>query len=401
MRQHHAIIVLGAGQCVYWGVLYYAFAVLQLPLAATLNASPAQIAGAYSIGLAITGLTAPIIGRWLDRGASVALMRCGSLMAGGLLLAWSWVTTLPALYVIWVGLGATLATLLYEPAFALVREVISDNHARARAIATVTILGGLASTLFLPLTASLVSRMEWQNTLRTLAGLVLISSVVVDRFALRPLVAHRIHAEGLSETASVVALVRESRILPPGFWQLRAVFFCSTLASMALTVQLIPTLVERGNSASLAAGVLALLGIMQLPGRIFVLSGRTLPGAAWLLALPLLLQAAGLLLLVFKAPLVAAFIGMSVFGIGAGLNTLARPLVIQALYGCMNAGRLNGDLARAQHIARAIGPISISLVYLWGGPIFAFGGVAFLLAALASMMGLKPVIPSVELERSA
>ena len=94
MRRHQAITVLDAGQCVYWGVLYDAFAVLQLPLAATLNASPVQIAGAYSIGLAITGLTAPIVGRWLDRGAGVALMRYGSLMAAGLLLAWSWVTTL-------------------------------------------------------------------------------------------------------------------------------------------------------------------------------------------------------------------------------------------------------------------------------------------------------------------
>jgi len=401
MRQHHAIVVLGAGQCVYWGVLYYAFAVLQLPLATTLNASPAQIAGTYSIGLAITGLTAPIIGRWLDRGAGVALMRYGSLMAAGLLLAWSWVTTLPALYLIWVGLGAAMATLLYEPAFALVREVLLDNHARARAIATVTILGGLASTVFLPVTAGLVSRLEWRTSLRLLSVLILLTSIVMDRLALRPLAAHRVHAKVLPGTASAVALLRASRVLPLGFWRLRAVFFCSTLASMALTVQLIPTLVERGDSDQLAAGVLAMLGVMQLPGRIFVLSGRTLPSATWLLALPLLLQAAGLLLLVFKAPLVVAFVGMSVFGIGAGLNTLARPLVIQALYGCMNAGRLNGDLARAQHLARAMGPISISLVYLWGGPIFAFGGVAFLLTALASATALGPVIPSAELERAA
>lgn len=393
MRKHRAIVVLGGGQCVYWGVLYYAFAVLQLPLAATLHASPAQIAGAYSLGLAITGLMAPIIGRGLDRGAGVALMRCGPPAAAGLLFAWSCVTTLPALYVIWVGLGAALATLLYEPAFALVREVVSDSHARARAIATVTILGGLASTVFLPVTAGLVSRLEWPTSLRLLSALVLLTSLVVDRLALRPLEAHRIHAKAMSGTTSDAAPVDALKGMPLGFWQLRAVFFCSTLASMALTVQLIPTLVERGDSAQLAAGVLAILGIMQLPGRIFVLSGRRLPGALWLLALPLSLQAAGLLLVMLKASLVVAISGVSVFGVGAGLNTLARPLVIQALYGCTDAGLLNGDLARAQHMARAIGPIAISLIYLWGGPSVVFGGTAFLLAALASTTRIRPIVP--------
>ncbi len=401
MRQHHAIIVLGAGQCVYWGVLYYAYAVLQLPLAATLHASPAQIAGAYSVGLAITGLSAPAIGRWLDRGAAVALMRHGSMLAAGLLFAWSWVATLPALYVVWVGLGMTMATLLYEPAFALVREVMSENHARARSIATVTILGGLASTLFLPFTAGLLSRMGWQDALRILSGLVLFTAVVVDRFALRPLATHGIHVRSLPAAMAEVAPARAPRRWPAGFWRLRAVFFCSTFAGMALTVQLIPTLVERGESAELAAGVLAMLGIMQLPGRIFVLSGRRLPGATWLLVLPLLLQASGLLLLAFKASLWVALLGMSVFGMGAGLNTLARPLVIQALYGCMNAGRLNGDLVRAQHAARAIGPIAISTLCLWGGPMLAFGGLALSLAALAGMMGMGRLEASGELETSA
>lgn len=112
-------------------------------------------------------------------------------------------------------------------------------------------------------------------------------------------------------------------------------------------MQLIPALIARGYSGETAAAVLAVLGITQLPGRVFVLSGRSLPGVTWLLGVPLLLQAVGLLMLVIPAPVALATLGVATFGVGAGLNTLARPLAIQALYGTTGAGRFNGDLARA------------------------------------------------------
>ena len=46
-----------------------------------------------------------------------------------------------------------MSAVLYEPVFAIVGKAIADAGDRLRAIATITVFGGLASTLFLPLTA--------------------------------------------------------------------------------------------------------------------------------------------------------------------------------------------------------------------------------------------------------
>jgi hypothetical protein len=46
-----AIIVLGIGQCVNWGVLYYAFAVLLLPVADELGVAKWVVTGTFSLAL--------------------------------------------------------------------------------------------------------------------------------------------------------------------------------------------------------------------------------------------------------------------------------------------------------------------------------------------------------------
>jgi len=77
-----AIWMLGAGQCVYWGILYYAYAVLLVPMRAEFGVSQAMIAGAFSVGLGISAWLAPSVGRRLDRGDGPRLFRAGAIAAG-------------------------------------------------------------------------------------------------------------------------------------------------------------------------------------------------------------------------------------------------------------------------------------------------------------------------------
>ena len=57
----------------------------------------------------------------------------------------------------WAALGLCMAAILYEPVFAIVGRAFADPEGRLRAIATVTVMGGLASTAFLPGTSALVT----------------------------------------------------------------------------------------------------------------------------------------------------------------------------------------------------------------------------------------------------
>ncbi len=104
---------LAATETVSWRVLYYAFAVFLVPMQAELGWSTAALTGAYSLALLVSGLAAPIVGRWLDRHGPRALMTAGSIAGSALVLAWSRAQDLAAFYLIWAGVGLAMAATLY------------------------------------------------------------------------------------------------------------------------------------------------------------------------------------------------------------------------------------------------------------------------------------------------
>ena len=141
-----AVVALGIGQCVNWGVLYYAFAVLVVPIQRELGVATWVVTGAFSLALLMSAALAPTIGRWGDRDRGGVVMQAGGFGAAALLAAWTLMPGVPALYVVWAGLGLCMAATLYEPAFVIVGRAHADPAQRLRALAAVTLFGGLAST---------------------------------------------------------------------------------------------------------------------------------------------------------------------------------------------------------------------------------------------------------------
>src|SRR5512134_2930530 len=112
-----AVAALGIGQCVNWGVLYYAFAVLVVPIGRELAVPTWVVTGAFSVALLLSGAMAPAVGRWIDEGHGAAVMRAGGIAAAALMIAWTLMPGVLALYVVWAGLGLCMAATLYEPVF--------------------------------------------------------------------------------------------------------------------------------------------------------------------------------------------------------------------------------------------------------------------------------------------
>ena len=185
-RPYHGWVITGTlavTETIAWGVLYYAFAVFQVPMARELGWSPAVIAGAFSAALLVSGLAAPWVGRWVDRQGGRWLMAGGGLLGALLLVAWAGVRTVPVYYLIWVGMGLAMAATLYEPAFAVVTPWFSRQ--RARALLVITLAAGFASTIFLPLTTSLINRLGWRSALLALAAIVAVGTVPAHLLVLR------------------------------------------------------------------------------------------------------------------------------------------------------------------------------------------------------------------------
>jgi MFS family permease len=381
LATHHevprrAIWSLGAVQCIYWGALYYAFPVVLHPLAESLRTPQTTVAGAFSLGLFAMACAAPAVGRTLDRGHGSWLMRTGAALAVAALFASAWIASVVALYAIWFVLGIGMAMMLYEPAFGLVVRAVTDPVRRVRALATVTVLGGCASTLCIPAIAFLVNDAGWQRTHLVLALAILVGAIVMEWQVLPALREPASPAQRPSNAQPAAAAARVPFLLA-------AVFAAGTVAAMSLGTMLIAALIERGHGAGAAANALALLGIMQLPGRLWVLSGRYVGSVRTLLIGPMMLQGVGLAVLAASASLPGVGIGVAIFGIGAGWSTLARPMVVQILYGSANAGSLNGSIARLQGFARAAGPLGAAATYRAFGYETLFGGLALALSVLA------------------
>ena len=151
-----------------YGVLSYAFAVFLVPMQHDLGAGRTAITAAQTLSLLAAAVAAVPAGRLLDRHGGRALMVCCSLAATGLVLAWSRVENVLQLYAVSVGLGLATAGVLYEAAFAVVVTWFQDQR-RGTAMLAITIVGGFASTIFIPLSGLLVEWYGWRRALVVLA----------------------------------------------------------------------------------------------------------------------------------------------------------------------------------------------------------------------------------------
>jgi MFS family permease len=80
---------LAVTETVSWGIVYYSFSVFLLPMEAELGATRAELSFAFSLALLVSGVAAIPVGRWVDRHGARGLMTTGSLLASGLVWAWS------------------------------------------------------------------------------------------------------------------------------------------------------------------------------------------------------------------------------------------------------------------------------------------------------------------------
>lgn len=370
-----SLFAIGVGQLVNWGVLFFAFGVLLVPVEEALHAPRWLVAGAFSLALLVSAFAAPAVGRLADRGQGPVVMRAGGLIAAGLLIAWAAAPNLLTTYVIWAGLGACMAAILYEPVFAIVGRAFADGDARLRAIAAVTITGGLASTVFLPLTMLLVTRLGWRGAVIVLAVLIALTTMIVTRVAFSDLTFSLDQVRDAISARAGTALDSD-----PGLNRLVIVFALSSLAASAVASNIVAALIERQLSPARAAAIGGLLGVMQLPGRALMMNRAFAPGPFQLLTISFALQIAGLVALMATSQ-AALWAGVSLFASGAGLTTLARPYLVLHVYGAERAGRINGVIARGQQLARAGGPVSAAALASVAGYGRVFAALAAVLAA--------------------
>jgi MFS family permease len=352
---------LAVTETVSWGVLYYAFAVFQVPMRAELGFSTAETAGAFALMVLVTGLAGVPAGRWLDRHGARALMTAGSLAAVLLVAAWSQVHTLVGLYGVFAGMGLASAAVLYEPAFAVVVRWFTTD--RARALLTVTVVAGLASTVFMPASDALITALGWRHALLVLAGVLAVTTVAPHALVLRPSpdFDHVPRIEPARRDESMRATARWA-LRDPLFGWLTLAFAANTLAVVVVAVHLVPFLREHGHSSAFAATAAGALGALSVTGRL-VLTGATRRwSTAGVTSMAFAVQAAAVLaLLTSGRSTVGAVLFVVLFGLGFGVGTIARPALLADAYGTSRYATLSALAVVAFTAVKTVGPFAAGL----------------------------------------
>jgi len=356
------VAALSATATVSYGVLTYAFTVLLVPMERELGWSRTTISGAFSLALGVAALAGPAVGRLLDRHSPRPLMTAGSAAAALAVLAWSRVSTVAELYLVFAGIGLAMATVLYEPAFTVITKwFVIQRH---RALTILTLVGALASFIFSPLTQHLVAVWSWRGATAALAAILAAVTVPLHGLVLRPTPIPAGAAGGedtarCRDAAAAPAPAGTGVLLRTrSFWLLAASFVLAAFTSTAVTVHLVALLIDAGRPPAFAAFAAGLTGIAQLPGRLlFALVGRKLPGPCLPIAVFGLGALALTLLALDRAP--AGVLGFAVlYGMGNGMTTLLRATLPGDLYGRHSYGAVTGVLAGMVNTTRALAPFA-------------------------------------------
>lgn len=375
------VIALSMAQLVSWGSIFYAFAVLLEPMEAELGWSRPLLNAGLSAGLLVSGFCALPVGRLIDRHGGRWAMSFGSLLASLLLFAWSQVESVPAYFAIWLGLGVAKSMTLYEPVFTVVTRLFPLGY-RQR-ITVITLAGGLASTVFIPLTAWAVSAYDWRQALQMLALCNLLLCLPVHALWLRD---GGLRDEGLRDrsdrTAKAEAAPQDRSPLHralrhPSFWGILVCFTCHGATMAVMAFHFIPLLGENGIGLAAAVAVYALIGPSQVGGRLLLLFGRSLPFLVTGQIVMALFPVAILVLILWPGELWLLFGFAIVYGTINGIATILRGTAVPEMLWREGYGAINGAISLPASISNALAPAAAALLWQWSGGYGAVMWVVF------------------------
>lgn len=368
-----------------FGIMLYGFSVFLTDGAAGGDFSTGLLSVAYGGGVIAAGLLAFPVGRRADRSGVRGLLGTGTMLGAAGLGLFS-LATRPwhVLGAWWLLIGPAGAMTYYEVAFIAVDRWCAPRH-RPRALALLTLIGGLAGIIFLPGVERLVAAVGWRAGVRVLGLLLLLIGGVTASLALRN--------EPGSSVSGVPAPAFSARELlrDPRFVVFTSGMVLSFAAAQAILSHRVARFEEAGFAVASVALWAALASALSLPGRSIApfLAERVSPTRVQGLAV--LGMAAAVVLMVggrAEWEMVGHF---SLFGLAFGAVLPLRAMVMSGWYSGAKFGRTMGIQWTAASLLGALGPALVGVIHdATGGyrlPVALVAGVLVLAAGLILISG--------------
>jgi MFS family permease len=354
-----AIWGLGATQIIGYGTLYYSYSVLAPEIGREFGWPPEWTFFALTLALLAGGLLAHAAGQLVDRYGAVRTMTLGSIAAAAMLVAAGLAPNGYAFTAALVGMEIASTAVLYATAFAAIVELGGRNAQRS--ITHLTLIAGFASTLFWPLTALLLTWMDWRAVYLVFAAMNLLICAPLHLSlgrvgALRPAVPDG-HDDPQVTATGTISGSRRKLVLA----LMMAGFALEGLVLSAVLMQIIPVLLalELGAGAFL---VTTAFGPAQVLGRLVnMLFGRNLSSTRLAIIAAAFLPLGACALAVTAPSLPGAVLFGLLFGLGSGLTSIVTGTLPLQLLGRERYGSRLGWLSSSRQVASAIAPFLMAL----------------------------------------
>ena len=330
----------------------------------------------------MTGAVGVVAGRSIQARGPRGVMVVGAISGAAGLAMVAGASSYPAFVVAMLLCGAGAAGLFYAPAFAALTHWYGAG--RVRALTTLTLVAGFASTVFAPLTTVLAEQTSWRTTYVVFALLLLGVVAPIHAIALR-------RPWPVLPNGALVTPDREViRSLP--FILTAAGATITTLAMFAALVALIPLLVGRGMTPTMAAWALGLGGAGQVLGRLAFPRLTAVTDVRQRVLWGTVAMALGTLLLgLVPGPAGLLVVLAMVAGAARGLYTLVGATLVTDLWGPERYAAINGALGAPVSVATALGPFAGAGIASVTGSYPATFIVLAALAAAGSLLSVQAV----------
>lgn len=394
-RDYYPAMGLGITQIIGYGTLMYAYAILLPHMAADLGLSLSGIFGILSLGLFFGGMLAPVAGKLIDRYGGRWVMTFGSIMAALAVISLSQVKGPVGLFTGILLAEAAGMFVLYNAAFASVAR-LDLNVPTQKSISVITLFGGVASTIFWPLTLAIYTAIGWQTTWMLLGATLLVTCAPIHFFALRR---RDIPMDSPSKSPrpnwpELTGDMRRRGML----WMVVSFVFSGYLMGAVMTLW-VTNVQDLGHSAAMAALAGAVIGPFKTVGRFFemLVSRNMYPLVTYALSLGLML-AGFLVLLLAGFTLPGLMVAAALYGMGDGIKTIARGTLPLALFGASGYGARLGWIAFVQTGINASAPFA----FAWATQVFGgWWSFAIMTACLCCAIATYVLIPDPRAEAAS
>lgn len=352
------VVPLSATVMVGFGVILYGFSVYATDQAAGAEFSKTALSLAYGGSVFVGGLLALPVGRFADKHGVRVIVGSGALLGCLGLIAFS-ISNQPWHVVAawWLFLGPAQAMIYYEPAYVAIGQW-SSPYDRARTLATITVIGGLAGIVFIPLTARMVSLLGWRPAVFLLGLLLLLVGGASSVFALPRWRGARTRTADVPESRGLNSgFLRDHRFL-----LYTVALMLILLATQGIIAHRVARFEEVGFSLTTVALWAAVASAMSLPGRWIAPRLAERFGATGVQAVIALIVACSVLLMVDGTSSWQMIGHFFLFGLAFGALLPLRAMVMGGWFSGPTFGRIMGTQWTGVVLVAATGPVLVGVL---------------------------------------